>query len=103
MRIIQHVDGSQVVLTIRGGVCLNESGTFLADAVQRACMVEGVQTIVLDMADVALVDASGLVGCLLKARRIVKDRGLRLVLRALQRKVLHVLEGSGVVPYFTCD
>lgn len=60
------------------------------------------KTVVVDVADITYVDASG-IATLLEALKVARHRQIRLYLQGLQGRPLHFFEVAGVLPLFETD
>ena len=80
--------GSVTVLHFRGSIVVGDALTTLCSAVLAQ---SGASVVVLDLAQVDVIDAGGL-GALLELRECVQSRGIEFRLTNVNRLVKHVLE-----------
>jgi anti-anti-sigma factor len=86
--------GGTHVLLLAGSVDL-ASKAGLVEAGRRAVLEHGAQQLTLDLAEVSFLDSSGL-GTLIELAGLAADRGCSFALRNPSRRVLRVLELTGL-------
>jgi anti-sigma B factor antagonist len=91
--------GGYVVFDINGPLALRWVAEELCHDVRQ--MIErGRKNLILDMADVPMVDSAG-VGALAAVRNLIEAAGGKLVLLSAQQRVLEMLKRLRLDPFFT--
>ena len=93
-------DGNLVVLTVKGELDAY-SAPALEDQVSRL-IAENVDIVVLDLAQTAFLDSSGLRAILTSQRRLQEGNG-RMQLRAPSEAVKRLLDITGLTDHFTAE
>jgi anti-anti-sigma factor len=87
LRILSRNLGSVCILCLQGKLVIGETGGLI----RTVQSLSGAGTVVLDMAHVSMIDASGL-GVLLELRGELQAKGIEFQLRNVTNLVGHVLE-----------
>jgi anti-sigma B factor antagonist len=98
--ILEDVE-ERSVLRLKGRLGIDSSPDF-RDRLLAILRTPSPSTIVVDLAELTYVDASG-IATLLEALKIARHRQIRLCLQGLQGRPLHFFEVTGVLPLFETD
>ena len=96
--VSSSLDGASIGLRLVGDLDL-ATCPLLAEAIEKAVNADGVEHIVLDLADVPFMDCSGM-STLIAGRIEAEHRGRDLRLVNAQGIVLRLLSMTGVINYF---
>lgn len=98
MKIDKRVQGGVTILDVEGKITIGKGDVALREAVQQA-LTEGATKLLIDLADVTMIDSSG-VGELVSAFTTVTNRGGKLKLLNLPPKVNDILQITQLITVF---
>jgi anti-sigma B factor antagonist len=98
MKIDKRVQGGVTILDVEGKITIGKGDVALREAVQQA-LAEGATKLLIDLADVTMIDSSG-VGELVSAFTTVTNRGGKLKLLNLPPKVNDILQITQLITVF---
>lgn len=96
MQVEEMLEGTRLILTVRGRIDSNTSPQFQARAL--SLMTDGVETLIVDMAGVVYVSSAGLRAFFATSKKLP---GGRLRLAAVRRPVFEVFSIAGFDRIFT--
>src|SRR5262249_40408711 len=100
MKAEVHSKGNVTVVRVKGKITIGEGDIKLRDTIE-GLLNEGKKSILLDLGEVTFMDSSGvgeLVGCL----TTVTNRGGRLKLLSLTKKIHDLLQVTKLITVFEC-
>ncbi len=98
--ILNESDGT-TLMRLRGRLSIDSSPDF-RDQLLAVLIGQLSKTVVVDMAEVSYIDASG-IATLLEGLKIARPRQNTMFLRGLQGRVLHLFEVTGLLDLFESD
>jgi anti-sigma B factor antagonist len=101
LEIILEDSEESSVLRLKGRLGIDSSPD-LRDRLLAMLRGPSPKTVVVDLANLVYVDASG-IATLLEALKVARHRQIRLCLQGLQGRPLHFFEVAGVLPLFETD